>query len=82
MTMGSILTSQNQGWKCPVCGKVWGPSVGECRDCNKPSTGDLSVFSDPNGECLICHDKALKGHLADVREKEKLRKRRQRAKTT
>ena len=24
----------SEGWKCPVCGKVWGPHVDGCRECN------------------------------------------------
>ena len=24
----------NEGWKCPVCGKVWGPHVDGCLECN------------------------------------------------
>jgi hypothetical protein len=24
----------NEGWKCPVCEKVWGPHVDGCAECN------------------------------------------------
>jgi len=23
------------GWQCPVCGRIWGPTVKECKECNK-----------------------------------------------
>lgn len=25
-----------EGWKCPNCGRVWGPHVDACRSCNAP----------------------------------------------
>ena len=35
----SMKTNKNVGWECPKCGKVWGPQVEGCLDCNDKGKG-------------------------------------------
>lgn len=30
-----ITDKERKGWVCPVCGRVYAPSVSECTECNK-----------------------------------------------
>lgn len=39
----------NYGWICPKCGKVYGPNVQECYNCNKTETTYSSTTVTFNG---------------------------------
>jgi ribosomal protein S27E len=36
MGYGELIFAAPQGWQCPVCGKVWAPSMISCPHCNQP----------------------------------------------
>jgi len=40
----------SNGWVCPTCGYVWGPSVLGCYNCNRPEHEKYSVSSAPKFE--------------------------------
>lgn len=39
-TLGDIYRLTSEGWSCPVCYRVWSPSVRECLACAPRSTDD------------------------------------------
>ena len=55
-----------EGWICPKCGRVWGPDIWGCQDCNKTPTRQVKtpiphrhnfIWDGPDGDgytCSIC----------------------------
>jgi len=40
------MSELQQGWVCPICGKVYSPYVEECAECNKPKNAASLPFAD------------------------------------
>jgi hypothetical protein len=36
-------TSSSDGWRCPGCGRCWGPQVAQCRSCAERVRSDDSL---------------------------------------